>query len=154
MWAVLRVSTFDRDAFVDGYIEAALWADCMPPEDDPNGELGGREHLVLRPGARQKMAVDCLDFIAANEVDLERYAEHAISTTPVDVGRPYGGDAVLRAAWERAGHDFWLTRNGHGAGFWDRGLGALGERLSEAAKVYGSADDHRPYDCGDGTADA
>jgi hypothetical protein len=21
---------------------------------------------------------------------------------------------------ERAGHDYWLTRNGHGAGFWDR----------------------------------
>ena len=21
---------------------------------------------------------------------------------------------------EQAGHDFWLTRNGHGAGFWDR----------------------------------
>lgn len=21
---------------------------------------------------------------------------------------------------ERAGHDFWLTRAGHGAGFWDR----------------------------------
>jgi hypothetical protein len=21
--------------------------------------------------------------------------------------------------YERAGHDFWLTRNGHGAGFWD-----------------------------------
>jgi hypothetical protein len=37
----------------------------------------------------------------------------------------------------RAGHDFWLTRNGHGAGFWDRGLGDLGERLSKAAKVYG-----------------
>ena len=32
---------------------------------------------------------------------------------------------------ERAGHDLWLTRNGHGAGFWDRGLGALGEKLSE-----------------------
>ena len=23
-------------------------------------------------------------------------------------------------AIEQAGHDFWLTRNGHGAGFWDR----------------------------------
>lgn len=22
--------------------------------------------------------------------------------------------------WSRVGHDFWLTRNGHGAGFWDR----------------------------------
>ena len=33
-----------------------------------------------------------------------------------------------------------LTRNGHGAGFWDRGLGALGERLTRAAKSHGSVD--------------
>ena len=38
------------------------------------------------------------------------------------------------------GHDFILTRNGHGAGFWDRGLGEVGDRLSEAAKSYGSFD--------------
>ena len=25
------------------------------------------------------------------------------------------------AECERIGHDFWLTRNGHGAGFWDGG---------------------------------
>jgi hypothetical protein len=37
----------------------------------------------------------------------------------------------------RAGHDFWLTRNGHGVGFWDRGLGAVGDALSKAAQAYG-----------------
>jgi hypothetical protein len=41
---------------------------------------------------------------------------------------------------EQVGHDFWLTRNGHGAGFWDRGLGDVGERLTTAAKVYGAQD--------------
>jgi hypothetical protein len=41
---------------------------------------------------------------------------------------------------QQVGHDFWLTRNGHGAGFWDRGLGEIGDRLSEAAKVYGGVD--------------
>ncbi len=40
----------------------------------------------------------------------------------------------------QTGHDFWLTRNGHGAGFWDRGYGADGETLSQAAKAYGSVD--------------
>jgi hypothetical protein len=40
----------------------------------------------------------------------------------------------------QAGHDFWLTRNGHGAGFWDRGLGDRGERLSEMARPFGSVD--------------
>ena len=38
---------------------------------------------------------------------------------------------------EQVGHDFWLTRNGHGAGFWDRGLGKLGVRLTAATKHYG-----------------
>lgn len=39
-----------------------------------------------------------------------------------------------------AGIDFWLTRNGHGAGFWDRGLGDVGTRLTCAAHNYGSVD--------------
>ena len=42
--------------------------------------------------------------------------------------------------WSQLGSDLWLTRNGHGAGFWDRGLGDLGDALSEAAKRQGSCD--------------
>lgn len=38
-----------------------------------------------------------------------------------------------------AGHDFWLTRNGHGAGFWDRGL-KHGDVLTEKCKPYGGVD--------------
>lgn len=41
---------------------------------------------------------------------------------------------------EQFGHDFWLTRNHHGAGFWDRGLGDLGKKLTEWAHSYGSLD--------------
>lgn len=36
------------------------------------------------------------------------------------------------------GHDFWLTRNHHGAGFWDRGLpNGLGEILTSVAHKFG-----------------
>lgn len=31
---------------------------------------------------------------------------------------------------EQAGHDFWLTRNGHGTGFWDRPKTMYGEELA------------------------
>ncbi len=41
---------------------------------------------------------------------------------------------------EQAGHDFWLTRCGHGAGFWDRGLGEIGDRLTDAAHAAGNVD--------------
>jgi hypothetical protein len=39
-----------------------------------------------------------------------------------------------------AGHDFWLTRNRHGAGFWDGDWADAGQRLTDASHVYGSVD--------------
>lgn len=52
----------------------------------------------------------------------------------------YEAHSELFADDSQAGHDFWLTRNGHGAGFWDRGLGEVGEKLTAASKHYGSCD--------------
>lgn len=37
----------------------------------------------------------------------------------------------------QSGYDFWLTRNRHGAGFWDRGYGKVGDELTNAAHTYG-----------------
>lgn len=47
---------------------------------------------------------------------------------------------MFGGAWqERFGHDMALTRNGHGAGFWDRGLpGDAGDVLTAWAKSLGS----------------
>lgn len=63
--------------------------------------------------AREAIRAELTAFIEANAGDLE------------------GMEA------EQIGHDFILTRNHHGAGFWDRGLGEAGERLTEAAQAYG-----------------
>lgn len=41
---------------------------------------------------------------------------------------------------EDIGHDLWLTRNGHGAGFWDRGLGDVGDILTNIAQKMGPKD--------------
>jgi hypothetical protein len=67
------------------------------------------------------------------------------------------GDAEMEVAefWDRAvaeglthhwdkeqfGHDFWLTRNEHGTGFWDRddGGSGAGEKLTNMAHEYGPA---------------
>jgi hypothetical protein len=35
-----------------------------------------------------------------------------------------------------AGHDFWLTMNGHGAGFWDGDWPVYGEQLTKLAGCY------------------
>lgn len=41
---------------------------------------------------------------------------------------------------DRAGHDFWLTRNREGAGFWDGFWGEDGDALTELAHEFPEAD--------------
>lgn len=50
-----------------------------------------------------------------------------------------GVDAMGLSA-EKIGHNLWLNRNRHGAGFWDLGLGFRGERLSDVAHALGASD--------------
>lgn len=111
------------DPFTRGYLEAALWT------SDPYPAVGGEwsEHdewtIDNIDLASLRQAIDdCRAFQDENAADLELVAdEHDASD-------------------ERNGIDFFLTRCGHGAGFWDRGYGETGDRLSDAANVYGSVD--------------
>jgi hypothetical protein len=108
-------------AFIDGYIECALWADT--PEDARDADAAPETLTALRNQARA--------FWMANHTALE-LANAA--------GRPY----------DYLGHDFWLSRNGHGTGFWDRDLGEVGDTLHTTAKLAGECnlyvgDDGRLY---------
>ena len=104
------------NAFVEAYIEAALWStnDESTPEGgeplDKNYGIGD-----ISPETINAMTADCLVFQEQNSDDLEKCTD------------------------EQGGHDFWLTRNGHGAGFWDRDYldDDVGERLSEASRAFG-----------------
>lgn len=50
--------------------------------------------------------------------------------------RPWLSDNQLA----QAGHDFWLTRNGHGSGFWDKEkIYPQSELLTKLAESYGGA---------------
>lgn len=112
------------DEFTQAYIECALWSSTDDSDESGGEPLDanyGPEDLSLES---LRAAVDeCAAFQKECSADLE--LAYAVRPTY---------DAA------NAGHDFWLTRNGHGAGFWDRGLGAIGERLSKAAKAYGGVD--------------
>lgn len=107
----------ELDRFFQAYLVCALWSshDNATPE---GGEPFDRNYEVddIPEAVRNRMRDECREFIEANLADL----------------------ANLDA--EACGHDFWLTRNGHGAGFWDRGLGALGRRLTDACDPYGTVD--------------
>lgn len=108
------------EEFVTAYITCALWAST-----DSEGEPLDAVHTVddITDEAKASMRSDCNGFY--HSYDVQRYLAEAYKTGYTD---------------SQAGHDFWLTRNGHGAGFWDRGLGTAGVMLTDNAKAFGSSD--------------
>ena len=64
--------------------------------------------------------------------------------------KTYTGGLIPENCFEQAGHDFYLTRNGHGSGFWDKPE-IYGEKyskiLTEISKNFGEAS---PYVSDDG----
>jgi hypothetical protein len=51
------------------------------------------------------------------------------------------GDLLDNIKAEQAGHDFWLTRNHHGTGFWDRGYPKkIGDGLTKLSHTYREMD--------------
>ena len=114
--------------FIYGYKLTALWS--TNDYDKTDCEFLDESFSVddFDNDARKAIESDCLKFITSNKDDLETYSD---SIT-------YNIHESL-SAWEVAGHDFWLTRNGHGAGFWDRlGLDeTIGKRLSDSSRAFG-----------------
>jgi hypothetical protein len=47
---------------------------------------------------------------------------------------------IEEKGYSQAGHDFWMTRQGHGCGFWDGDWPQRGEVLTEAAKKFAHLD--------------
>lgn len=109
--------SYDLNAVFSAYIECALWSSV----DDEGYPLD--------------------DWATADDIAAESLAEMEadVAAFVVDVGY-----LAERNGWtaEQFGHDFWLTRNDHGAGFWDRGRdhAGAGDKLTQAAHVYGSSD--------------
>lgn len=109
-------------SFTDAYIECALWASTADDGTPLDDSFGADD---IAPKAMAKIKEDCKAFYDAHQ-------------------------AAWSTGWlwtdSQAGHDFWLTRNGHGAGFWDRyghnekHGAALGRYLTQKSKEYGSCD--------------
>lgn len=117
--------------FTTGYITAALWSSV-----DDNGEPLDAIHAPedLPEQTRQAMENDCRKFFEENNDALWEYQGNAANKL-ANLANVRG-----HTIGEHAGHDFWLTRCGHGAGFWDRGMGELGDKLSNAAEAFGNVD--------------
>lgn len=100
-----------------GYRDCLLWVGVT----DENGETvevtGG---LDLPAIVWVGVVADVTYFYYGNFQDLEEF--------------------VGLTGWAQAGHDLFLTRNHHGTGFWDRGAGDAGDRLTVAAHELGTDD--------------
>jgi hypothetical protein len=114
--------------FLRGYADCVLFTGTDETDESGANPLDD-SHTVddITDETLTRMARDCERFQRDNETDLAEY--YRLRSEQL---RP--GEA---SAEEHAGHDFWLTRNGHGTGFWDREVGPVGERLTEACKQFG-----------------
>ena len=105
------------DRFTTAYIETALWSSTDNSDDSGGNPLDNNYCIKdIAPETLATIMEDCEAFQQAHADD-------------------------IAGNLEQAGHDFWLTRNHHGAGFWDGDWpDDVGERLTEASDVYGSVD--------------
>jgi hypothetical protein len=113
--------------FLAGYVECALFS-----TNDESNEQGGNplddnytaddisdETLTRMAADCARFQTECADDLAAVDGDLAAMPRDGSSSDSM------------------AGHLFWLTRNGHGTGYWDRDLGDAGERLTAACERFG-----------------
>ena len=98
------------DKFFNDYVTTALWSSV----DDDGEPLDGLYTIDdIAPESLDVMRLDCVDFY-------QNFADIATET-------------------DHPGHDFWLTRNGHGAGFWDGDYPQHGDELTAHSKAYGES---------------
>ena len=110
------------DSFVQGYIEAAFFTGIegqTDTDDSESVEIEGLGFDQLDAESLAGMVADCVRFQLKPGVwdALQKAYDHESDYDE-----------------SQAGRDYWFTRNGHGVGYWDRGLGDIGDTLTEAAQ--------------------
>lgn len=117
------------DDFLTGYALAMAWANVFATDADGQMVDSIDAYAVRDPDDTWVIEADGYDpapLDLTDAIDFYRWnLSHMFATGQTDFGQH--------------GHDFALTRNGHGAGFWDRGYGDVGHILTDAAKAYGEA---------------
>ena len=104
----------DLETFLHQYIETALWSSTDESDEPMDKNYGPQD---IDSATLDKMKKDCLDF-------MRKAGQHII------------GMKITNAA-----HDFWLNRNGHGAGFWDGDWPEVeGKTLDKLSESFGTFD--------------
>ncbi len=109
-----KMSPYNYDEFTQAYMEAMLWS-----ETDDNGNPYDSNYDVsdFSEEALAQIRIDADHFQKAANLDRIQNIENV---------------------QELAGHDFWLTRAGHGSGFWDGDWSEpYGAELTELSEKFG-----------------
>lgn len=103
------------DEFTQGYIEAMFFTETGTSDD---GDMENATVADLAEETWRRIESDC-----------KRFMDNVVIVVAID-GRE-----------GEAGRDFWYTRNGHGAGFWDGDWPEpFAGMLSAAARGFGAVD--------------
>jgi len=133
MRKAIRRKEAAMDSFTRQYIETALWS--SNDESTPSGGIPlDRNYSAsdIDPATLAQMVKDCEKFQSENAQWItDEHFEGSSRDGDID---------------GQAGHDFWLTRNDHGAGFWDGDwTEEAGEALTKASKAFGEFDLYVTY---------
>jgi hypothetical protein len=99
-----------------GYWAAAEWSSLDPDTEDPLDEAENG----TAPGSVFKLCIGFARWARTHRTFLERIGDR------LETSQHTGAELV--------GHNAWLSRAGHGTGFWDRGLGRAGDVAHKLAQ--------------------
>lgn len=110
----------DFHTLAEGYVKSMMWCNTMDHSDETNElefvSVGDGDQLQIR--TLEDAAKDVADFVSANHENCKKLMQE------------------LDEGWGCIGHNFALSRNGHGAGFFDSGA-TVADEMQEASKPYG-----------------
>lgn len=120
------MNIYDLDEFTKSYIDAAL---ALSHDERAGADImliDNHDASELTSEALAQIVEECKAFQAIPVV------QDAIKADAYTGQNPEGVSCA-----DMCGHFFWLTRNGHGAGFWDDRWGSFGDTLDLHARLAG-----------------
>jgi len=137
------LSQSDINEILRGYLECALWTEqeelenqaTMEFDDDDDDDMDDIEKLIRLKGKFDKKSFSA--FISEDiDVNSRIDAYKDIKTFIVNAGDEATQEAISETGLFQLGMDIWLTRNRHGAGFFDHNYDNE-ESLTKAAQNLG-----------------
>jgi hypothetical protein len=119
----MKIRNYTLDTFTTAYLVCALWSsndESTPAGGEPMDQNYSLDDISDK--TLEQAIADCTKF----------QSEMALYLTEEDLVKPGRFEPLTHG-----GNDFWLTRNGHGAGFWDGDWNEpAATKLTDACKAY------------------